>query len=135
MQSLVVSDGQMAYRATIGDTVSFDEPIDDLTVPLSLLEGTPSSAWLLVADNMDGKLDFDYNDVVVKVEHQAGDAFAYITPLAAGSTLASYLFFGKNRLSHLPGVPVSAGKAIFGQHIDIHIEERLISAADRKRSI
>lgn len=96
VQSLVVSDGQMAYRATIGDTVSFDEPIDDLTVPLSLLEGTPSSAWLLVADNMDGKLDFDYNDVVVKVEHQAGDAFAYITPLAAGSTLASYLFFGKN---------------------------------------
>ena len=96
VQSLVVSDGETAYRTKVGDIVSFNEPAADSAVQLSLLADAPSSAWILVADNMDGKLDIDYNDVVVKVEHQAGDANVYITPLAAGNTLASYLFFGKN---------------------------------------
>lgn len=96
VQSLVLSDGETAYRAMIGGTVSFDEPSADLAVPLSLLERAPLSSWLLVAENMDGKLDIDYNDVVVRVEHQAGDSYAYITPLAIGSPLSSYLFFGKN---------------------------------------
>ena len=54
---------------------------------------TPGGTWLLVCEDLGGSFDTDYNDVVFKVEHISGQEFANVTAMAAGGTLASYIFF------------------------------------------
>jgi hypothetical protein len=54
---------------------------------------TPGGTWLLVCEDLGGSFDTDYNDVVFKVEHLSGQTFANVTAMAAGGTLASYIFF------------------------------------------
>ena len=54
---------------------------------------TPSATWLLVCEDLGGSFDTDYNDVVFKVEHVSGQPTATVTAMAAGGTLASYIFF------------------------------------------
>ena len=62
-------------------------------VPQAVLRKAQTTSWVLAAEDMGGTGDVDYNDVVVKVQHIAGSKSATVTPLAAGGTLASYLFF------------------------------------------
>ena len=47
--------------------------------------------WLIACEDLGDKDDFDFNDVVFEVSHVAGETKAYITPLAAGGTLETYL--------------------------------------------
>ena len=54
---------------------------------------TPGGTWLLVCEDLGGSFDTDYNDVIFKVEHISGQEFANVTAMAAGGTLASYIFF------------------------------------------
>ena len=54
---------------------------------------TPGGTWMLVCEDLGGSFDTDYNDVIFKVEHISGQEFANVTALAAGGTLASYIFF------------------------------------------
>ena len=49
--------------------------------------------WLLACEDLGGSFDIDYNDVVFSVEHISGQNKAKLTPLAAGGTLASYIYF------------------------------------------
>ncbi len=49
--------------------------------------------WLLACEDLGGSFDIDYNDVVFAVEHISGQNKAKLTPLAAGGTLASYIYF------------------------------------------
>lgn len=49
--------------------------------------------WLLACEDLGGSFDIDYNDVVFSVEHVSGKPKAKLTPLAAGGTLASYIYF------------------------------------------
>ena len=49
--------------------------------------------WLLACEDLGGSFDIDYNDVVFAVEHISGQPTAKLTPLAAGGTLASYIYF------------------------------------------
>ncbi len=63
-------------------------------VPVSELQNASPSAWILAGEDLGSGFDIDYNDVVVKVERLAGENKVRVTPLAAGGTLASYLFFG-----------------------------------------
>lgn len=49
--------------------------------------------WLLACEDLGGSFDIDYNDVVFSVEHISGKPKAKLTPLAAGGTLASYIYF------------------------------------------
>ena len=49
--------------------------------------------WLVACEDLGGSFDIDYNDVVFSVEHISGKTKAKITPLAAGGTLASYIYF------------------------------------------
>ena len=65
----------------------------DVFVPMSELQNASPAAWILAGEDLGGGFDIDYNDVVVKVERIAGENKAKVTPLAAGGTLASYLFF------------------------------------------
>lgn len=50
--------------------------------------------WVISAEDLGGTYDIDYNDVVIEVSHVSGSRYAYVTPLAAGGTLASYVYFG-----------------------------------------
>lgn len=52
-----------------------------------------SDKWLLACEDLGGSFDIDYNDVVFAVEHISGQNKAKLTPLAAGGTLASYIYF------------------------------------------
>ncbi|MBR0046445.1 MAG: DUF4114 domain-containing protein [Bacteroidaceae bacterium] len=52
-----------------------------------------AATWILACEDLGGSFDTDYNDIVLKIEHISGKEFATITPLAAGGTLASYIFF------------------------------------------
>lgn len=54
---------------------------------------TPAATWFIACEDLGGTFDTDYNDVIFKVEHVSGQTHATITPMAAGGTLASYLFF------------------------------------------
>ena len=62
-------------------------------IPVKKLETAQPAAWILAGEDLGGGFDIDYNDVVVKVERVAGENKVKVTPLAAGGTLASYLFF------------------------------------------
>ena len=50
-------------------------------------------SWIISAEDLGNTLDIDYNDVVLQVQYISGEDEAYVTPLAAGGTLASYVYF------------------------------------------
>lgn len=52
-----------------------------------------ADSWLMVCEDLGGSFDTDYNDVIFKVEHVSGKDKAKVTAMAAGGTLASYIFF------------------------------------------
>lgn len=70
-------------------------------VPVSELQNATPAAWILAGEDLGGGFDIDYNDVVVKVERLAGENKVHVTPLAAGGTLASYLFFGQTCIGEI----------------------------------
>lgn len=49
--------------------------------------------WVLSCEDLGGSFDLDYNDVVLEVSHINGQTNATVTPLAAGGTLASYVYY------------------------------------------
>lgn len=57
--------------------------------------------WLLVYEDLGNSFDWDYNDVVLKVEHVSGETTASITALAAGGTLSSYVFYNDTDLDEI----------------------------------
>ena len=74
----------------------------DLNDLVFLMEGAPNlpipvdndaTPWILSAEDLGGSFDIDYNDVVVEVSHVSGRNQAFVTPLAAGGTLASFIYF------------------------------------------
>ena len=61
-------------------------------IPPYIINEEPKT-WVLACEDLGGTFDRDYNDVIFKVEHTSGQPVAHVTPLAAGGTLASYIFF------------------------------------------
>lgn len=51
------------------------------------------TAWVICAEDLGNTFDIDYNDVVVEVKHVSGKENVTVSPIAAGGTLASYIFF------------------------------------------
>lgn len=49
--------------------------------------------WILPFEDLGSTFDLDFNDVILKMSYVAGADKAYITPLAAGGTLHSEVFF------------------------------------------
>lgn len=49
--------------------------------------------WIICAEDLGNTFDIDYNDIVLEVAHLSGETTATITPLAAGGTLASFIYF------------------------------------------
>ena len=84
-------------------------------VSQSILKNAKPNSWILAAEDLGGTGDIDYNDVVVKVHHTAGNGYATVTPLAAGGTLASYLFFGDKCYGEIHQL-LGAQPAVSGQY-------------------
>ncbi len=63
------------------------------STPTIINEDPKAATWILACEDLGGSFDTDYNDVVLKVEHVSGQTTAKVTPLAAGGTLASYIFY------------------------------------------
>jgi hypothetical protein len=61
-------------------------------IPPYIINEEPKT-WVLACEDLGGTFDRDYNDVIFKVEHTSGQPVAHVTPLAAGGTLASYIFY------------------------------------------
>ncbi len=65
-------------------------------------------SWILACEDLGNTYDYDFNDIVLKITHVAGSTTATITPLAAGGTLDSYIYFGDKNLGEvhdLAGIP------------------------------
>lgn len=110
-------------------------PAMGTNVPQEDIPDASPLAWVLACEDLGSTDDIDYNDVVVKVEHEAGQEVAYITPLAAGGTLASYLYF-----TSTTGNPVCVGEihrlfnlssAVSGSYPAINVGSETASAPQR----
>lgn len=69
---------------------------DDVPTILDLT----AEKWIISAEDLGNTYDIDYNDVVIEVEHTSGQEEAYVTPLAAGGTLASFVYFTDDKGNH-----------------------------------
>lgn len=107
------TEGTNAYAATFSTEVDglpvrylcFEDwsynltDLNDLVFAIPVTESTPivvdeeATPWIICAEDLGNTFDLDYNDVVVEVQHISGNNDVTITPLAAGGTLASYLYF------------------------------------------
>lgn len=77
----------MHYFPDLNDLIfMFDE---DSNIPVTV--DNDADGWILAYEDLGNSFDWDYNDVVLAVEHVSGETSAKIIPLAAGGTLASYV--------------------------------------------
>lgn len=73
--------------------------IDGSTPPVTVDED--AEKWVICAEDLGNTFDLDYNDVVLGAQHVSGKTTAIIAPLAAGGTLASYVYFGSTCLGEI----------------------------------
>lgn len=84
------------------DTAPGDHDLNDFVVMFdpapTILDDDESTEWILAAEDLGNTDDFDFNDMVVKVKHVSGKAYADVTALAAGGTLPAYLYIGDTQV-------------------------------------
>ncbi|MGM9719741.1 MAG: DUF4842 domain-containing protein [Prevotella sp.] len=68
---------------------------DDIT---DIGEDPEAPSWIIACEDLGDTNDYDFNDVVFKVSHVAGETTAYVTPLAAGGVLETYIIYGTKEL-------------------------------------
>ncbi len=66
----------------------------DLT-PISKNE----TEWTIACEDLGGTFDYDFNDLVFRVRHTAGNDYAILVPVAAGGTLPAQLFYNGKEIS------------------------------------
>ncbi|MDE6486064.1 MAG: DUF4842 domain-containing protein [Muribaculaceae bacterium] len=59
----------------------------------------PKMSWILAVEDLGSTDDFDFNDLVLKIEHVSGETTATVTPLAAGGTLPMRMFYNDQEIS------------------------------------
>ena len=81
--------------------IAFDDPDGDgdfndlvLYTEATLVPATKSDyGWTIACEDLGGTFDYDFNDIVFRVYHTAGNNFVTIVPVAAGGTLPAYLHY------------------------------------------
>lgn len=56
-------------------------------------EEPESQSWIIACEDLGSTDDYDFNDIVFKVSHVAGQNVATVTPLAAGGIYESHIMF------------------------------------------
>lgn len=92
--------------------------IDGDTPPVVVDED--AEKWVICAEDLGNTFDLDYNDVVVAVSHTSGKEKATIAPLAAGGTLASYVYFGSKCLGEIHEI-LGASNTTSGKYSPINV--------------
>lgn len=83
--------------------------------PLPVILDEDPTSWVLSAEDLGGTFDIDYNDVVIKVSHISGKQDLMVEPLAAGGTLASYLYFNDGLVETEEDLSIGEIHSFFGQ--------------------
>ncbi len=86
--------------------ICFDDPDDNgnegdkdyndmvLYTPQQLTPITHNETeWTIACEDLGGTFDYDFNDIVFRVRHTAGNDYAYIFPVAAGGTLPAHVYY------------------------------------------
>lgn len=85
--------------------VSCDADLNDVVFRFSgstpITVDQDATPWILSCEDLGNTLDIDYNDVVLQIEHVSGKTEAKVTGLAAGGTLASFVYFGNECLGEI----------------------------------
>ena len=107
---------------------SGDASDHDLNDCMFMIEGAlpaitveDGSSWIISAEDLGNTLDIDYNDVVMEIQYTSGEQYAYVTPLAAGGTLASYVFFGNTLIGEIHQL-FGAEEASSGSYKPINVD-------------
>lgn len=58
-----------------------------------LLLNNKAQSWHLAFEDLGGSFDWDFNDVILQIDYVSGQRKAHITPIAAGGTLHSQVYF------------------------------------------
>ena len=67
--------------------------IKDNDIP-EIGEEPQDNSWIIACEDLGSTDDYDFNDVVFKVSHVAGQTTATVTPLAAGGVYESHIMYG-----------------------------------------
>lgn len=95
------------------------EPPHDITPP-DLPEPLDAS-WMVACEDLGASDDIDFNDVVFKITHVAGETKANIYPLAAGGWLASEIMYNGSSLGEVHQL-LGAAPAKSGEYDPINAE-------------
>ncbi len=107
---------------------SYCPSLDDLVfvfgdeVP-TVVDEDAGQEWILAYEDLGNSFDWDFNDVVLSVGHVSGLTTARITPLAAGGTLASNIYFGGNDLGEIHQL-FGQGETTSGDYTPVNHTER-----------
>lgn len=111
----ILPDGTKDVTTTRQNIVGFEDGYDkDMNDILCIVTGVESSpippvdtiepepnSWILACEDMGAIGDYDFNDVVFKVAHVAGQNTIIFTPLAAGGTLGSVIYRDEERIGEI----------------------------------
>lgn len=99
---IVSLDGEL-YTVANGGTVSTDGGTGTATpakaakraraASVASLSSAQPVTWTVACEDLGGTYDYDFNDVVLRVSHVAGQDSATIVPMAAGGTLATWVCY------------------------------------------
>lgn len=98
----VADVGTANYNIPAGDCTGTGHPTN--TPPTPPTPEPQGQSWIIAAEDLGSTDDYDFNDVVIMVSHAAGQTTATVTPLAAGGTYASDIWFGDQSLGEIHGM-------------------------------
>ena len=78
------------------------------------------NSWIIACEDLGTTGDYDFNDVVFKVTHVAGEENATLTPLAAGGTLPIEVYFDDNKIGDAEFHTLFSGVFDHKQPINAH---------------
>lgn len=149
------TEGSNAFAATFqhdvdGNTVQylcFEDwsygitDLNDLVFAIPVDAGTPPAVvdedaqeWVICGEDLGGTFDLDYNDVVVSIAHVSGKTTADFTALAAGGTLASYVYFNGTCLGEIHEL-LGAQNANSGNYDPINVSGSVGRTAQRTLTV
>lgn len=91
----MVIGAEDSYYLTEWDASDYDlnDKIFKIYGSQPLVLNNKAQSWHLAFEDLGGSFDWDFNDVVLQIDHVSGQSKARITPIAAGGTLHSEVFF------------------------------------------
>ncbi len=130
------------YITDSDDPYTPDEPDDNDPDDDDIIPTVEDGEWLIACEdvftgslNSDSHCDYDFNDVVFSVKHIAGESTATLTFLAAGSTIANYIYFGDIEIGEIHALLKNSEKDAKGAYTMLNTRINGASAAPQTTTI